>query len=83
LEKVSQISRKLRTIKNSAQLRKKTPLRPVLRNATRWSSAYLMLQKFLQLKEFIDPMNTELAGLMPSAAELITLQLLSEDMSKF
>ena len=83
LEKVSQISRKLRTIKNSAQLRKKTPLRPVLRNATRWSSAYLMLQRFLQLKEFIDPMNTELAGLMPSAAELITLQLLSEDMSKF
>jgi hypothetical protein len=38
LEKVSQISRKLRTVKNSAELGKKTPLRPLLRNATRWSS---------------------------------------------
>ena len=41
---------------------------------------YFMLQRFLKLKEFIDPMNTELAALMPSAAELITLQRLSEDM---
>jgi hypothetical protein len=83
LEKVSHISRKLRTIKNSAQLRKKTSLRPVLRNATRWSSAYLMLQRFLALKEFIDPMNTELAALMPTAEELISLQLLSKEMLKF
>jgi hypothetical protein len=83
LEKVSQISRKRRTIKNSAELGKKTPLRPVLRNATRWSSTYMMLQRFLKLKEFIDPMNTELARLMPSAAELITLNVLSEEMSKF
>jgi hypothetical protein len=83
LEKVSQISRKLRTIKNSAQLRQKTSLRPVLRNATRWSSSYMMLERFLKLKDFIDPMNIELAGLMPSAAELIRLKLLSEDMSKF
>lgn len=83
LDKVSLISRKLRTIKNTAQMRRKTSLRPVLRNATRWSSTYLMLQRFLQLKEFIDPMNIELAGLMPSAAELISLKRLSEDMSKF
>ena len=43
----------------------------------------MMLQRFLKLKEFIDPMNTELARLMPSAAELITLNVLSEEMSKF
>lgn len=83
LEKISRISTKLRTIKNSAYLRNKTPLRPVLRNSTRWSSTYLMVQRFFELKQFFDPMNAELAGLMPSATELIRLQHLSEDMSKF
>ena len=42
-----------------------------------------MLERFFKLKDFIDPMNVELAGLMPSAAELIRLKRLSEDMSKF
>ena len=42
-----------------------------------------MLKRFLKLKEFIDPMNTELAALMPTAAELIRLNVLMEDMSKF
>ncbi len=83
LDKVSQISKKLRTIKNSANLRRQTKLRPVLRNATRWSSTYLMLNRFLELKEFIDPMNIELAGIMPTAEELIRVKLLSKEMSNF
>jgi hypothetical protein len=42
-----------------------------------------MLNRFLELKEFIDPMNIELAGLMPTAEELIRLKLLSQELSKF
>ena len=43
----------------------------------------MMLQRFMELKEFIDPMNTELADIMPSAKEMIELKKLGEHMSNF
>jgi hypothetical protein len=42
-----------------------------------------MLERFLLLKEFIDPMDEELAGLMPTPAELVVLQRVLNDLVNF
>lgn len=49
LEAVQQLMRKLRTLKQAAKLRTKTPLRAVLRQDTRWSSTFSMLKRVLSL----------------------------------
>ena len=42
--------KKLCNLKKSAQLRKSTPLRPVMRNKTRWSSTFAMVERFCERK---------------------------------
>ncbi|OWZ13494.1 hypothetical protein PHMEG_00013171 [Phytophthora megakarya] len=41
---------KLRTLTQSAKLRLKTELRPVIRQDTRWSSTFAMVQRYLKLQ---------------------------------
>lgn len=45
--------KQLRTLKIANALRKLTDLRPVLRCKTRWSGAFNMTSRYLQLKGFI------------------------------
>ncbi|ETO76292.1 hypothetical protein F444_08282 [Phytophthora nicotianae P1976] len=50
LEGVQQLMRKLRTLKQAANLRTKTPLRAVLRQDTGWSSTFSMLKRLEDLE---------------------------------
>ncbi|ETN06302.1 hypothetical protein PPTG_13659 [Phytophthora nicotianae INRA-310] len=56
LEEIQILMRKPRTLKQAAKLRTKTPLMPVLRQATRWSSTFAMLK----------PDDEEISDLLPS-----------------
>ncbi|OWY95672.1 hypothetical protein PHMEG_00034260, partial [Phytophthora megakarya] len=66
LEEVQTLMRKLRTLKQAAKLRAKTPLMPVLRQDTRWASTFAMLKRYFRLREFLSADDEELADLLPS-----------------
>ncbi|ETI39296.1 hypothetical protein F443_15115 [Phytophthora nicotianae P1569] len=69
LEKVQQLMRKLRTLKQAAKLRAKTSLVAVLRQDTRWSSTFAMLKRCCKLRECISADDEELADLLPSRGD--------------
>jgi hypothetical protein len=48
LSDANKIMKKLSNLKNSGVLRTMTPLRPIIRNTTRWSSTNAMLNRFLK-----------------------------------
>ncbi|POM67895.1 Hypothetical protein PHPALM_16014 [Phytophthora palmivora] len=83
LDKVQALMCKLRGLNASAMLRKKTELRSVLRQATRWSSTYCMLQRFFKIKEVIDTEDDAIAELMPTKREENKLQQLLEQLKNF
>ena len=60
-----------------------TPLRPVQRNITHWSSTFEMLFRFTQIKTFIDPTNVGLAQYLPSASECIQIENLLRELEDF
>ncbi|ETP37530.1 hypothetical protein F442_14666 [Phytophthora nicotianae P10297] len=66
LEEVQQLMRKLRTLKQAAKLRLKTPLVPIMRQDTRWSSTFMMLKRYFKLQEFLSADDDELADMLPS-----------------
>ncbi|POM66721.1 LOW QUALITY PROTEIN: Hypothetical protein PHPALM_17370 [Phytophthora palmivora] len=55
LEKIQKLMCKLKnSLLEAAKLRRKTLLRPVLRQDTRWSSTYAMVARYFELKEYLD-----------------------------
>ncbi|ETN04902.1 hypothetical protein, variant [Phytophthora nicotianae INRA-310] len=56
---------KLRTLTQSAKLRLKTSLRPVIRQDTRWSSTFAMLHRYFKLLEHLDKDDDDVAELLP------------------
>ncbi|KAE9156296.1 hypothetical protein PF005_g33267, partial [Phytophthora fragariae] len=54
LATVQSLMVRLRTLKQSAKLRLKTPLRPVIRQDTRWSSTFCMVHRYFRLLEHLD-----------------------------
>ncbi|KAG3241349.1 hypothetical protein PI124_g13790 [Phytophthora idaei] len=66
LEEVQQLMRKLRTLNQAAKLRVKTPLVPVHRQDTRWSSTFSMLDRYFRLREFLSADDEDIADLLPS-----------------
>ncbi|KAL4114102.1 hypothetical protein PRIC2_014782 [Phytophthora ramorum] len=62
----------LMKLNNAAKLGRRTILRPVLRQATRWLSTYEMAKRFFKIKAFIDTTNAELAVLMPTPLEEVS-----------
>ncbi|ETP36191.1 hypothetical protein F442_15797, partial [Phytophthora nicotianae P10297] len=68
LEQVQSLMKRLRTITQAAKLRLKTPLRPKLRQNTRWGSTYTMLARYFELRKNISADDEELAEEMPSPA---------------
>ncbi|ETI30475.1 hypothetical protein F443_22402, partial [Phytophthora nicotianae P1569] len=73
--------KRLRTLTQAAKLRLKTPLRPKLRQQTRWGSTYAMLARHFELREFINVNDEELVELMPSPAANRRLKALLNEMS--
>jgi hypothetical protein len=86
----------LRKIKNRAALKSLTHLSPILDNATRWSSKFQMLKRYLDLVEYIEgivPVDLQLAPRDNDAVEkllkklsqleLLTKFLQSEDRNVF
>lgn len=75
LSKVDNLMKKLKTIKYAALLEKKTELRPVSRNVTRWSSTYNMLKRYFEIKDYLPSEIPEIADLIPSHRETLNLQV--------
>ncbi|KAL3657496.1 hypothetical protein V7S43_019101 [Phytophthora oleae] len=80
LEQVQTLLRKLRTLKQAAKLRQKTPLEPVLHQDTRWSSTYAMLERYFQLYEHLSTVDEELEDLLPSRATHRSLRQLFDEL---
>ncbi|KAG2979570.1 hypothetical protein PC110_g12308 [Phytophthora cactorum] len=80
LENVQVLMRKLSTLKEAAKLRAKTPLLPVLRQETWWSSTVAMLDRYVWLRKFLSADDDEIADLLPSRSTYQSLQTLLEEM---
>lgn len=61
----------------------KTPLRPVIRQDTRWGSTFAMVHRYFALLEFLDQDDEELQDLLPSAACNRRLKTLYADLKDF
>ncbi len=62
----------LKTLKNSSLLRTKTNLKAERRNKTRWSSLYMMIRKWLKIKESVaavEEWSDDVLDLIPDATE--------------
>lgn len=73
----------LRNIKQAGKLRTKTPLEPVTRNDTRWSSSFAMLERFFRIKEYVDVTDSDLAVNMPTPLETLELQDIMKHLTEF
>ncbi|KAF1778263.1 hypothetical protein GQ600_1672 [Phytophthora cactorum] len=71
----------LKSLNQSAKLRLKTKLRPVLNQATCWSSTFCIVNRYMKLLEFIQD-GDDLAEYLPSPAANRTLRKLLEDLKK-
>lgn len=72
VNKVDQLMGQLKTLKNASLLRSKTQLCAERKNATRWWSIYKMLQKWINLKEYIlqvESFPESVLDKIPTAAE--------------
>ena len=83
LGKINDLMKKLSTLKKAADLRTKTPLRPVLRNVTRWSSTFAMIGRYFELETFISKEDPDLVNFLPSASDHLRLRKLFEELKKF
>jgi hypothetical protein len=82
LGKVDKLMSALSTKKIGGLLRKKTDLRPVKRNVTRWSSTFEMLQRYLRLKDFCREM-IPMEDYLLRASENAIVDTLYEKMKRF
>jgi hypothetical protein len=78
LSKLDAIMARLRTLKEAAKLRSKTDYSAVLRNATRWSSTYSMVKRYMIISAFIDVADVDLADVLLSPAEQLQVSNLLE-----
>jgi hypothetical protein len=69
LAKVNSLMKELKTTKNLATLQQYTPLYPVQRNVTRWSSTFEMLKRYIKLEEFIIASDVDVEDLLPTRKE--------------
>ena len=83
LSKINSLMATLRNVKQAGKLRTKTPLEPVTRNDTRWSSTYNMLVRFFQIREFLDDTDANLVYNMPTPLEVNELTLAMADLAEF
>ncbi|ETP08613.1 hypothetical protein F441_15490 [Phytophthora nicotianae CJ01A1] len=70
----------LRTVTQSAKLRLKTALRPVIRQDTRWSSTFEMVRRYFKLLEFLDADDDEIMEILPLPAANKRLRTLHQEL---
>ncbi|KAH9108336.1 hypothetical protein AeMF1_016490 [Aphanomyces euteiches] len=62
--------RKLRRVVPAAKLRRLTPLKAKMKNSTRWSSTYHMLQRYVEIKPSVMMIgDREIDALLPSVGQ--------------
>ncbi|ETV75850.1 hypothetical protein H257_09825 [Aphanomyces astaci] len=66
LAKIQQLMIKLRTLNQASKLLFRTELRPILRQDTRWSSTFAMLQRFFELREHLDHEDDTILEILPT-----------------
>ena len=59
LNKTNQLMGRLKTYKLAGKLRELTPLKPVQKNVTRWSSTFEMIERFIQLEPFFGALRDD------------------------
>ena len=69
VNKVKRLMKKLRTANKSGALQMETHLKPLLSNATRWSSTFCMVERYLMILDCIDCNDPQLFPLMLSPLE--------------
>ncbi|KAG6977654.1 hypothetical protein JG688_00000096 [Phytophthora aleatoria] len=79
---VQALMMRLRTIKQSAKLRLKTSLRPVIRQNTRWSSTFSMVHRYFKLLERLDPTDDAIVDVLPAPPCNKRLLSLLKDLKK-
>ncbi|KAF1781907.1 Ribonuclease H-like domain [Phytophthora cactorum] len=72
----------LRTLKQSAKLRLKTSLRPVIRQDTRWSSTFSTVHRYFKLLEHLDPTDDAIVDVLPAPPCNKRLLSLLKDLKK-
>ena len=75
--------KKFYAIKKSAWLRRHTNLRPVFVTETRWSSAFLMVERYFQLKLYFENNDRDIVTYLLSPSEDLLLESVSEKMTNF
>ncbi|KAG6967817.1 hypothetical protein JG688_00006107 [Phytophthora aleatoria] len=71
---------KLRSLNQAAKLRLKTSLRPVIRQETRWSSTFIMLDRYFKVLEFVKD-DADLEDALPTRAENRRLMALHAELT--
>ncbi|ETP25892.1 hypothetical protein F441_01293 [Phytophthora nicotianae CJ01A1] len=79
--KVQRLMKKLKTLSEGAKLRLVKPLRPVLRQETRWGSTHAMLRRYFVLRGFLSMDDDELAEFLPSPATHSPFKALLNELS--
>jgi hypothetical protein len=86
VNKVDRLMSELRTLKNAGIVRSVTFITPIRKNATRWSSTYNMLSRYVELEPFL-PLCTAfpntVLGLIPSAVESQAIKEICAQLKKF
>ena len=81
LDDIQSLMKKLLNLKIAGALRRKTDLKPVIRNVTRWSSTYSMLKRFLQLKDILVSLNhPEVNEFLPDGRQVNSLEALEKNL---
>jgi len=77
---INQLMTKLAAPLKLATLRKSTALRPIIRNATRWSSCFDMIERFFAIKDYLNTTDTDIAALMPNQVQILQLGHILEEL---
>jgi hypothetical protein len=88
ISKVDKLMTALRTLKNASRLRANKETGGIValgRNATRWSSTFNMLKRFLRLEEGLRRMqlSRDTIDLLPSASNVADIRVLFEKLKDF
>ncbi|KAG2783797.1 hypothetical protein Pcac1_g6349 [Phytophthora cactorum] len=82
VDAVSALMVALRTIKNRAELRRHTSLAPLRANATRWSSTFIMLERYVRIRDAIKRVDA-VYDLVPKPAAHRRIVALVESLKMF
>jgi hypothetical protein len=86
LDKINELSKKLRSIKGKAFLKRIKVNNAKIRNVTRWSSVYLMVERYLNIFEAInksDNVPEDILSLLLSPIENVQVSKLFQTLKKF